>query len=591
MNETMLHGPTGVAGGGLEVVLLPAGHGDARHDATALHAHADTRGHATGAAADDARDGVFGQVGVAMLAQHGLHVGCDSFHDDRSRLSKVGVNIPYHGHFVNASWTKRDIVVFLKIWYFKPTMIQFTNSLSRKKENFEPIEKGHVGIYTCGPTVYDYASIGNWRTYMLGDMVVRLFADVGMKVNYVMNLTDVGHLTGDNEGDADSGEDRMEKAKAREGKTAWDIAKFYSDDFIESFKKLHMREPEQFCRATDHIEEQIALVKQLEEKGLTYKTSDGIYFDVQAFEEAGYKYGELSDLDEIQAGARVAMSDEKKSPRDFALWKFSPTDAKRDMEWDSPWGVGFPGWHIECSAMSMKYLGNQFDIHVGGEDLKSTHHPNEIAQSEGATGASPFVKVWMHGAFLKVDGGRMGKSIGNAYTLHDIEERGFDPLALRYFYLTAHYRSSLNFTWEALEAAQNALNNLRDVIWLNVSSPMREETDAVKRFRERLRDDLDAPGALAIVWEVTKDESLSSSGKLMALFDMDAFLGFELDAELRAAQEAYEREDLRGLLTKRDEVRDKKDFDASDALRDQIKDLGFIVEDTPDGQRLRPVRS
>lgn len=421
-------------------------------------------------------------------------------------------------------------------------------------------------------------------------MVVRLLMDAGLKVEYIMNLTDVGHLTGDNEGDADSGEDRMEKAKAREGKTAWDIAKFYSDDFITSFKKLHMREPSRFCRATDHIDEQIALVKQLEEKGLTYTTSDGIYFDVAAFEQAGHKYGELSDLDEIQAGARVTISDEKRGPRDFALWKFSPSDQTRDMEWESPWGIGFPGWHIECSAMSMKYLGTQFDIHVGGEDLKSTHHPNEIAQSEGATGATPFVKYWLHCAFLKVDGGRMGKSIGNAYTLHDIEERGFDPLALRYFYMTAHYRSSLNFTWEALEAAQNALNNLRDVIWLNVSAPMQEETDVVERFREKIQNDLDTPGALAVMWEVPKDEHLSSSGKLMALFDMDAFLGFGLDAELRAAQEANEREDVRTLLKKRDEAREAKDFEASDALRDQIKDLGLIVQDTPSGQRLRPLR-
>ena len=469
-------------------------------------------------------------------------------------------------------------------------MIQFTNSLSRKKASFEPIEKGKVGVYTCGPTVYDYASIGNWRTYMLGEMVVRLLMTGGFDVTYIMNLTDVGHLTGDNDGDADTGEDRMERAKAREGKTAWDIAKFYSEDFIESFQKLHLKEPKLFSRATDHIDEQIALVKRLEDNGLTYKTSDGIYFDVEAFEKVGYKYGALSDLDEIQAGARVAMSDEKRGPRDFALWKFSPTVTKRDMEWDSPWGVGFPGWHVECSAMSMKYLGEQFDIHIGGEDLKSTHHPNEIAQAEGATGQHPFVKYWMHGAFLKVDGGRMGKSIGNAYTLHDVEEKGFDPLALRYFYMTAHYRSSLNFTWEALEAAQNALNNLRDTIWATMGSPTTEDAAALKRFRERLEDDLDTPGALAVLWDMARDSDIDASTKLATLFRMDDFLGFGLDAERRAAQDALERKDVQELLDQRKRAREKKDFDASDALRDKLQELGFVVEDGRGGQTLRPVR-
>jgi len=470
-------------------------------------------------------------------------------------------------------------------------MIQFTNSLSRKKEAFEPLEKGKVSIYTCGPTVYDYASIGNWRTYMLGDMVVRFLMASGFDVTYVMNLTDVGHLTGDNEGDADTGEDRMEKAKSREGKTAWDIAKFYSDDFVESFAKLHLKEPKRFARATDHIDEQISLVERLEEKGFTYKTTDGIYFDVQAFEKAGYSYGELSDLDEIQAGARVALSNEKRSARDFALWKFSPTDARRDMEWDSPWGVGFPGWHVECSAMSMKYLGQQFDIHIGGEDLKSTHHPNEIAQSEGATGVRPFVKYWLHGAFLKVDGGRMGKSIGNAYTLHDIEAKGFDPLALRYFYMTAHYRSSLNFTWEALEAAQNALNNLQDTIWAAMGNPMEEDLEAVKRFQERLKDDLDTPGALAVVWEVARDTQMGAAKKLATLFRLDDFLGFGLDAERRAAQDALARKDVQALLDQRKAARAQKDFDAADALRHELRELGFLVEDGAGGQTLRPFRT
>ncbi len=305
------------------------------------------------------------------------------------------------------------------------------NSLSRKVEEFKSIKPKNVGVYTCGPTVYDYLTIGNWRTYVLGDLVLRTLKYLGYDVQYIMNITDVGHLTGDNLGDADVGEDRMEKSAKREGKSAWDVAKFYTEDFLDGFGKLNLLEPLQFSKATEHIKEQIKLVLAIEERGFTYQIDDGIYFDTQKYESQGNKYGELSTLDKIKEGARVKANPQKKDPRDFALWKFSPKNKKRDMEWKSPWGVGFPGWHVECSAMSMKYLGKQFDIHVGGEDLRSTHHPNEIAQSEAATGKKPFVKYWIHGAFLQVDGGRMGKSLGNAYTLQDIEKKGFESLTLR----------------------------------------------------------------------------------------------------------------------------------------------------------------
>ena len=304
------------------------------------------------------------------------------------------------------------------------------NSLTRKIEEFKPLESDHVGVYTCGPTVYDYVTVGNWRTYMLGDLIVRTLVYNGYNVRYYMNITDVGHLTGDNSGDADTGEDRMEKAKKREGKNAYEIADFYAQDFKKGYARLNLSQPKAFLPATEHIPEQIALVQKLMDKGIGYKISDGIYFDTAAYEEQGFEYGELSNLDQIKAGARVDFNPEKRNIRDFALWKFSPTNEKRDMEWESPWGVGFPGWHIECSAMSMKYLGNQFDLHVGGEDLKSTHHPNEIAQSQGATGQAPFVAYWLHGAFLQIDGGRMGKSLGNAYNLSDIDARGIDPITL-----------------------------------------------------------------------------------------------------------------------------------------------------------------
>jgi cysteinyl-tRNA synthetase len=338
------------------------------------------------------------------------------------------------------------------------------NTLSKKIETFQPFSLPQVKIYTCGPTVYDDLTIGNWRTYTLSDLLVRTLKIFGFKPKYIMNITDVGHLTGDNLGDADLGEDKMEKAAKKENKTAWDVAEFYTQSFKQGYKQLNLTEPEKFTKATDHIQEQINLVKQIYKKGFSYKTKDGIYFDVQAYEKAGNKYGQLSTLDKIKEGARVARNPDKKDPRDFALWKFSPKNEQRQMEWDSPWGKGFPGWHIECSAMSMKYLGDQLDIHVGGEDLKSIHHPNEIAQSEAATGKKPFVKYWVHGAFLLVNGGRMGKSLGNAYTLKDIKNKNFEFLTLRYFYLTGHYRKQLNFTWQALKASQTAFFNLKQAV-------------------------------------------------------------------------------------------------------------------------------
>ncbi|MDQ7021907.1 MAG: hypothetical protein Q9M91_08985 [Candidatus Dojkabacteria bacterium] len=292
-------------------------------------------------------------------------------------------------------------------------MIRFYNSLGREVQDFKEINDGKVGIYTCGPTVYSYVTIGNWRTYTLSDFLVRTLEFLGYEVKHVMNITDVGHLTGDNEGDSSTGEDRMEKAERKEGKTAWEIAKFYAEDFINGMKQMNFNLPDVLPRATEHIEEQIEQVQEIIDKGFTYETSDGIYFDTKKFEDAGHKYGELSNLDKIREGARVAINPEKKNPRDFALWKFSPKDKKRHMEWDSPWGIGFPGWHIECSAMSMKYLGEQFDIHVGGEDLMSTHHPCEIAQAEAAKDVK-FVNYWIHGAFYKL----MEVEWGKVWVMH-----------------------------------------------------------------------------------------------------------------------------------------------------------------------------
>ena len=334
------------------------------------------------------------------------------------------------------------------------------NSLTKKKEEFVPINPKHVGMYTCGPTVYDDATIGNWRTYITSDLLHRTLQANGYKVDFIMNITDVGHLTGDNEGDASTGEDRIEKASKREGRSAIAIAKYYEDRFILEYKTLNLIEPRLFARATEHIREQIELIEKIEKAGFTYTITDGVYFDTVAYEAAGHTYGKLSSLEEIKEGARIPKNKEKKNPRDFALWKFNPTVGEREMEWTSPWGMGFPGWHIECSAMASKYLGDQFDIHLGGEDLRATHHPNEIAQSEAACGCSPFVKYWLHSGFLLIDGGRMGKSIGNAYTIDDLMEKDFNPLSLRYLFLGGHYRKQQNFTWEALEAAENSLHNM-----------------------------------------------------------------------------------------------------------------------------------
>ena len=456
--------------------------------------------------------------------------------------------------------------------------LKLYNTLTKEIEVFKPLAYDHVGVYTCGPTVYDYVHVGNWRTYTLGDLVVRTLAYNGYKPHYYMNITDVGHLTGDNSGDADTGEDRMEKAKRREGKNAWEIAKFYAEDFKKSYKILNLTEPKAFLPATEHIPEQIDLVQKLIDAGLGYMISDGIYFDTAAYEEKGFEYGELSNLDQIKAGARVDFNHEKRNIRDFALWKFSPTNEKRDMEWESPWGVGFPGWHIECSAMSMKYLGDQFDLHVGGEDLKSTHHPNEIAQSQGATGKSPFVAYWMHGSFLQIDGGKMGKSLGNAYTLSDIVNKGIDPIALRYFYLMGHYKTSLNFTWEALEAAAKSLRRVQETI-LSVASS--DESGSVNdeyknRFLEAINDDLNMPAALALLHELLKDKNLNDTTKFKTALDFDKVLGLNLGQESQQDIPA----EVMTLVDERNVARTEKNWSRADELRLEIEQMGYKVKDS-----------
>lgn len=450
-------------------------------------------------------------------------------------------------------------------------MMRIFNTLTHSLEPFTPLQPGKVGLYTCGPTVYNYAHIGNLRTYIFEDILRRVLQYNGYAVNHVMNITDVGHLTDD----ADSGDDKMEKGAAREQKSVWEIAQFYTDAFRQDAKDLNLLEPKVVCKATDHIQEQIDLVLQLQERGFTYQTSDGIYFDTSKLSD----YGKLARLDiaGLSAGNRVEMG-EKKHPTDFALWKFSPTNSKRQMEWNSPWGVGFPGWHIECSAMSLKYLGDHFDIHCGGIDHIPVHHTNEIAQNEAALGHST-VNYWLHGEFLLTNDERMAKSEGNFLTVPLLKENGYDPLAYRYFCFSAHYRSKLNFTFEALDGAQNALQNLRRQIqtW---GKPTEVDTVTMEQFTQAVNDDLDMPKALAVLWTMVRSD-MDSGKKMATVLEMDIILGLHLNQPV-----AEIPPEVMELVTARETVRQAKQWAESDRLRDEIARQGYQVEDTKDGPRV-----
>lgn len=462
-----------------------------------------------------------------------------------------------------------------------------TNSLSRKKEKFVPINPPNVGMYTCGMTVYDYAHIGHGRKYVNDDILKRVLTANGYKVSHVQNVTDVGHLVSD----ADEGDDKLEKGAAKTGKTVWEVAEFFTKNFYESVDKLNIIRPDIICKATDHIKEQIVMVQKLVDKGFAYDTPEAVYYDVTKFE----KYGELfgQKLSEKKVGVReeVKEGEHKKHPADFALWfKRVGRFENHTMHWDSPWGDGFPGWHIECSAMGMKYLGEQFDIHTGGEDHLSIHHPNEIAQSEAATGKSPFVKYWLHTAFLMVDGKKMSKSLGNFYTVDDVIKKGFYPLSLRYLYLTAHYRDPMNFTWESLEGAQNALiklwkivNELHNETGRTVLSneKMDKLEDYRNRFLESVNDDLNTPRALAVMWEALKS-NIPSPDKLDFLLYVDDILGLWRDSDLSNISKGKELpDDIRKLMEKREQLRKDKNFEEADKIRKQIEDAGYEVEDKP----------
>jgi cysteinyl-tRNA synthetase len=454
------------------------------------------------------------------------------------------------------------------------------DSLTRKIEDFKPLNYSQVLMYTCGPTVYDYAHIGNFRTYVISDILHRAILVNGYKVNFIMNLTDVGHLSGDNQGDSSTGRDRVEHAAEQEGKSAREITDFYIHHFLADYEKLNLLKPRKFTRATDYITEQIELIKTLEKKGFTYKTADGVYFDTSKVAT----YGELAGIDvtKIQEGSRVEVNPNKRNAADFALWKLSAPEEKRWQEWDSPWGRGFPGWHLECSAMILKELDETIDIHVGGEDLRMTHHPNEIVQSEAATDKK-FVNYWVHSSFLLVDEGRMGKSLGNAYTVSDIEAKGFDPLALRYFYLTAHYRTQQNFTWTALQSADSALKKLYSTLEAYKGTEDAQiDQGSMEKFLSAVNEDLNMPKALAVVWELIKSD-LPDNIKLVTILKFDDVLG--LNVEKYVGHAVPQR--VVDLAKTRQEYRKSGIFDKADLIRREIESLGYVVEDAGESFKIK----
>jgi cysteinyl-tRNA synthetase len=453
--------------------------------------------------------------------------------------------------------------------------LRLFDTYSRQVREFKPLQPPRVGLYACGLTVYDYAHIGNLRTYIFEDILRRTLEAHGYDVLHVQNITDVGHLVSD----ADEGEDKMEKGARRTGKSAWELAEFYTAAFQADLQALNVLEPHIWPRATEHIAEQIELIECIEEQGLVYRTSDGIYFDTSRL----VSYGHLARLDVagLQAGARVEPG-EKRNATDFALWKFSPPGEQRQMEWDSPWGVGFPGWHIECSAMAARYLGTFFDIHCGGEDHIPVHHTNEIAQSE-ACYKTRLANFWLHGYFLVTSGERMAKSAGEFLRLQTLIDEGYDPLSYRYLCLNAHYRSRLTFNWEALDGAATALGRLRQHVYDWGEAGAADEA-ALARFMAAMDDDLNTPQALAAIWEIARG-SLPAAVKKATVLACDRILGLRLAGW--APPQALVPPHVQALLAQREQARAAKQWAEADRLRDEIRAAGFEVTDSPDGPQLR----
>lgn len=460
--------------------------------------------------------------------------------------------------------------------------MQLYNTLTHRLEQFTPQIENDVTLYTCGQTVYDYAHIGNYITYTKWDVLARVLRESGYAVEWVMNITDVGHLVSD----ADEGEDKLEKGARREGKSAWDVAQFYGDDFVDGLKKLNFVMPSHLVKATEHIPEQIALVKTLEDKGFTYIIDDGVYFDTARLDDYGKLTGQ--NRDDLKAGARVEFNQQKRNPSDFALWKFSPKDRQRDMEWDSPWGKGFPGWHVECSAMAMEYLGETIDIHAGGIDHIPVHHTNEIAQSEAATG-KPFSRVWLHANHMMVEGAKISKSLGNGMRLQQLAEQGIEPLDVRMLYLQSHYRSQANFTLGGLQAARQRRLGLQAFADLRFQTVDGGELNAVSFIEtqrvmlQELQNDLHTPEALAALSALAE----SAQTYLVAPDAKDAFASFVdfLDRVLglRLGESSDITAGQKDLIAQREAARGNKDFAAADKLRATLEQQGLAVRDTPLG--------
>lgn len=456
--------------------------------------------------------------------------------------------------------------------------IYFYNTLTKSKDKFEPINKEEVRMYSCGPTVYKDASIGNMRTYIMNDLIRRVLKYNGYKIKHTMNITDVGHLVSD----ADEGEDKMLKSAREMQKTPYEIAKYYTKLFMDDLEKLNVETPEVVCKATDHIEDMIKYVQKLLENGYAYETSTAIYFDVSKLDE----YGILSGikLEDQKVGARVDVDTEKRNPYDFALWiKAKPNHI---MKWESPWGLSYPGWHIECSAMGQKYLGEQFDIHTGGIDLIPTHHENEIAQSKGACGKIP-AKYWIHGEYLLINGGKMSKSLNNVYLLKDITQKGYDPLTYRLFTYSSSYRTKLNFTWEGIEASQKALEKLRAGYQKHLEGNEDILDEEISKYEENfhkaINDDLNMPLAMSVVWDVVKNPKKSK--KLAKLLDkFDTVLALSLDKKSEN-QEKIPEEVLK-LAEERLKARQEKNWAESDRLRNEILALGYSIKDSKEGYEL-----
>lgn len=450
------------------------------------------------------------------------------------------------------------------------------NTLSRKKEDFVPLNDNQVRMYTCGPTVYHYAHIGNLRGYIMWDVLKRVLRLNNLRLFHVMNITDVGHLVSD----SDDGEDKMEKGSRRENKSVWDVAKFYTDAFLADLEELNIELPDVLPKATDHIKEQIEMIKALEKKGLTYKTSDGVYLDTSKLDD----YGKLARLkiDGLEAGKRIDVGS-KRNITDFALWKFSPKNEKRQMEWNSPWGVGFPGWHIECSAMAIKYLGEHFDIHCGGIDHIPVHHTNEIAQAEPIVG-KPWVNVWLHNEFVVLRDEKMAKSEGNILTLSSLKEQGYDPLAYRFMVLNTHYRVPLSFSFEGLSSAQNSLMHLRERVvelLFDKFDSLGSTKDYEKLFTSAVFDDLNIPKSIGILWDVLSDDGIGAKQKYQFLLFADNIFGLNL-SQIKIHELSVEE---KNLLDRRESARIAKNFVLADQLRDELKSKGIVLEDSKNGIR------